>query len=105
MITIERNLLTQKVLFTGRRERIELIVISLEVIRAIIDSLVRVRVSVIGCIIITVMDEFVIVAERLLLIGGEIILFEVLVGLKVRLERFVSVNGIVGDKRNYLDFW
>lgn len=80
-ITMERNLLTQKVLFAGRRERIELIVISLEIIRAIIDSLVRVRVSIIGCLIITVMDKFVVVAERLFLIGGEIILFEVLVGL------------------------
>lgn len=82
-----------------------MIVVSLEIIRAIIDSLVRVRsVAIIGRIIITVMDEFVVVAERFFLLGSEIILLEVLVRLKVGLERFVSVDGVVGDKRNYLDF-
>jgi hypothetical protein len=71
--------LTQKILLVGRREGLELILISLVVVGATaIDSLVRVRVHVVGRIVVIVMNEFIIIPERLLLITRKIILLEIL---------------------------
>lgn len=81
-----------------------MIVVRLEIIRAIIDSLMRVGgVNVIGCVIITaVMNEFVVVAERLLLIAGKVIFLQIVVRFEVRLK-LVGVNSIVCDKWNNFD--
>lgn len=108
MTVIMSPKLTQKVLLVGRREGIELILISIEVIRAIIDSLVGVRVDidVIDRLVIAVVSESVVVAYRLLLATArKIILLEVVVGLVAKRLKLVGVDGVVRDKRNDFDVW
>lgn len=85
-----------------------MILISIEVIRAIIDSLVGVRVDidVIDRLVIAVVSESVVVAYRLLLATArKIILLEVVVGLVAERLKLVGVDGVVRDKRNDFDVW
>lgn len=100
--------LTQKVLLAGRREGVELILISLEVIRAAIDSLVRVRVDVdvVDRLVIAMVSEPVVVADRLLVASArKIILLEVVVRLVAERLELVGVDGVVRDERNDFDVW